>query len=128
MTKQVIAEHWSDGECHKQRRSNGYDVSKGERRKHSAFKASEAKQRQKYENDDQRRKEDRIPDFARRFEDYSCDWLRCRRMCVLFQPPKHILDVDDCIVNEGADCDRQSAECHRVYRNPEIAHHDDCCH
>lgn len=38
MAQQAIAEHWSYGECDKQRRGDRNDVSKGERRKHSGRK------------------------------------------------------------------------------------------
>ncbi len=124
--EQVIAQHRSYRQCHRQRCQNGNDIRKCKRCKHSPFKAAQAKQRHKHQNNNQRGKHNRISDFARSFENNLDDRFRLGRLGVLLQPAKDVFHIHDGIVHQFPDGNRQPAERHGVDAQSKIVHSQDC--
>src|SRR5579864_5216773 len=87
-----------------------------ERRKDPAGNAAEQEYRNQHDSDDDRGVDDRAADLPRRRpDDLQCrEWLGPSR--ILPKPAPDVLDVDDRIVDDFADRDRETAKGHPVDR------------
>ena len=108
-----------------ERRQDRTGVGEAERTKEGALHAGECDDRGKDQHDDERRIHDARPDFHRRVDHHCRYRSRHRLRHVLAQAPRDVLDVDDGVVHDLAQCDGQAAEGKGVDRISHRAQHDE---
>ena len=101
------------------------DVGDAERPEEPAFESLEEEQRHEDEADDHRREDHRAADLVGGVVDHLREGhsFRHRLPDVLAQASQDVLDVDDRVVDELADRDREPAEGHHVDREPPRPEH-----
>ena len=97
------------------------EIGEAERPEQQTFDAGQEEERCEDDRDDQGREEDRAAHFRRRQEDRleRRPALALGAALVLAQAPEHVLDVDDGVVDERSDGDRQTPQRHGVDRGAE---------
>ncbi|MNS82836.1 hypothetical protein D3C72_1165930 [compost metagenome] len=121
LAEQVIARHRCDGERDDERGEDRHEVGEAQRLQQPALDAREEEERQEDQHDDERREEDRPAHLAAGVVDDFQDRqpLVFGPGPVLAQPAVHVLHVDDGVIHQRADRDRQATERHGVDRSAE---------
>ena len=104
--------------CHRerdeQRCEHGENVGLSERREQASGDAGQRQERHEHEHDDEARVDDGTANFHRCFEDDVRGITGRRRALVLAQATIDVLRIDDRVVDDLAECDREPAEHHDV--------------
>jgi hypothetical protein len=118
------SQHRRNGDRHQQRGEQGNDVGQPERHHQPALDTGEEEQRHEHQHDDQRGEDDRALDFLGREKDHMH-----RRFAlalgfgvVLPQAAHDVLDHDDRVVDQRAECDGDAAQRHGVDCRAERLH------
>ena len=121
------AQRRRDDKRHAKRRQQRHDVRVRQRGQQAPFHAGQPEDRQEHQDDDDGGEDDGRADLDRRVahDDRGRPALLRRQRRILPKPAHDVLDVDDRVVHERADGDRQPAERHRIDRHVEAAQHED---
>ena len=107
-----------------ERRERRQDVRDPERREELALDAAHRQHGDEDERHDERRVDDRAPHLHRGIEHHSERGARRARLPVLPEATEDVLDVDDRIVDNLADGDRESAQREGIQRDAEEVEHE----
>ncbi|HMM35750.1 MAG TPA: hypothetical protein PKA62_13565, partial [Thermoanaerobaculia bacterium] len=120
VTQEVAAERGRHREGDDEGGEDRDEIGEAERGEEPPLDAGEEEERDEDEHDDERREDDRAADLRRRRVDDLPGRLPLLGGpgAVLAQAPEDVLDVDDRVVDEAADRDREAPEGHRVERRP----------
>ena len=114
----VVGHHRRQRDGDHEAGQDGDDVGLAERREQTAFDAGEGKQRHEHQHDDERGVDDAGANFVGGGHHDIEHRARIALLAVLAQAPEDVLDVDDRIIHQLADGDRQAAKRHRVDGKP----------
>ena len=109
-------QHWRQGHRHKHRSQHRGDIGNAQRRKQASFDARQREQRHKNQHNDHRRIDDTRAHLDTRPQHDLEYCQRVARRAVLFQPAHDIFDIDDCVIDQFADGDRNTAQRHHIDR------------
>ena len=114
----VVGHHRGERDGDHEAGQDGDDVGLAERREQTAFDAGERKQRHEHQHDDERGVDDARAHLVGGGDHDIEDGARVALLAVLAQAAEDVLDIDDGIVDELADGDREAAERHGVDGQP----------
>ncbi len=114
VSEEQVAQRGDGRERHGQRRENRGDVRNAQRREDASFESGEEEDRKKDDGNDERRVDYRVPNLARGLEHHVDCGRRLRALPIQSQAPKHVFDIDDGVVDDLANGDRQAPERHRI--------------
>ena len=117
--QQVVGHDGREGDRDNERCQDRDDIGLAEGSKQPAFDPGQGEQRYEDENDDHRGIDDAGTDFLARGNHDRKDGARIGFLPVLPKTTEDVLDIDDRVVDQFADRDRQSSKGHRVDRQPE---------
>ena len=117
--EEPIGKHGGYGQGDQKRCQDRHDVGDAEGREELAFHPPEGKQRHEHQHDEDRAEHDRVSHLAAGLVDHPESRFGFGRVGVLAEPSENVLDVDDRIIHEFTDGDREPAERHRVDRHSE---------
>ena len=122
--QQDQAQRRRDGQGHHHGRQQRERIGERQRLEEGAGQPAHEEDRHHRQHDDQRRVDDRAADLERGFEDDGRGRFAAALLAVLAQAPDDVLDVDDGVVDDGAEGDDEAGQDHRVDRGPAEVEHE----
>jgi hypothetical protein len=124
IAQEVIRKHGCDRDRREQRGQDRDDVGDAERREEAPLNPRKCKQWDEDQDDDRGRINNTGADFLARGRNHLKRRLRVWQFPVFLKPSQDVFDVDDGVIDEFANRNRQTAERHGVDRQPEILEHE----